>query len=31
MAAIIALAWLPGVNLLGLESMAAQAAQTLVR
>ena len=31
MAALIALAWLPGVNLLGLEGMAAQAAGTLVR
>ena len=31
MAALIALAWLPGVNLLGLEGMAAQAAETLVR
>ena len=31
MAAIIALAWLPGVNLLGLEGMAAAAAETLVR
>ncbi|WP_416915264.1 MAG: NADH-quinone oxidoreductase subunit NuoN [Roseicyclus sp.] len=31
MAAIIALAWLPGVNLLGLEGMAAVAAETLVR
>jgi NADH-quinone oxidoreductase subunit N len=31
MAALIALAWLPGVNLLGLEGMAAAAAETLVR
>jgi NADH-quinone oxidoreductase subunit N len=31
MAALIALAWLPGINLLGLEGMAAQAAGTLVR
>ena len=31
MAALIALAWLPGINLLGLEGMAAQAAETLVR
>ena len=31
MAALIALAWLPGVNLLWLEGMAAQAAETLVR
>jgi NADH-quinone oxidoreductase subunit N len=31
MAALIALAWLPGINLLGLESAAAQAAEMLVR
>ncbi|NKX44358.1 NADH-quinone oxidoreductase subunit NuoN [Roseicyclus persicicus] len=31
MAGLIALAWLPGINLLGLEGMAAQAAETLVR
>jgi NADH-quinone oxidoreductase subunit N len=31
MAALIALAWLPGINLLGLEGMAAAAAETLVR
>ena len=31
MAALIALAWLPGLNLLGLEGMAAAAAETLVR
>jgi NADH-quinone oxidoreductase subunit N len=31
MAALIALAWLPGINLLGLEGMAAQAAGMLVR
>jgi len=31
MAGLIALAWLPGINLLGLEGMAAQAAGTLVR
>jgi NADH-quinone oxidoreductase subunit N len=31
MAGLIALAWVPGINLLGLEGMAAQAAGTLVR
>jgi NADH-quinone oxidoreductase subunit N len=31
MAALIALAWLPGINLMGLEGMAAAAAETLVR
>jgi NADH-quinone oxidoreductase subunit N len=31
MAALIALAWLPGINLLGLEGAAAQAAEMLVR
>jgi len=31
MAALIALAWLPGINLLGLEGAAAEAAQILVR
>jgi NADH-quinone oxidoreductase subunit N len=31
MAALIALAWLPGINLLGLEGAAAEAAEMLVR
>jgi hypothetical protein len=31
MAGLIALAWVPGINLLGLDGMAAQAAGTLVR